>query len=239
MPVTLAHPAAVLPLRGLGLPLSASVIGSMAPDLPVLVQTWGLYGFSHSLAGVVSIDLALTLALLAFWDLSGRDALVDTAPDLVRGRLPARARIGRRAWLLAPLAAVVGSLTHTLWDSFTHQGRWGVRHVAWLEQTHGALPGQQWAQFASGVLGLLVVGWAILRHVRRSPRVAPPAPAAARGHSAGRSRRRHGDLGDRWPLAPRPRLARRRLPRRGRGHPRPRGVGRGPRGRLAARARGQ
>lgn len=173
MPVTLAHPAAVLPLRGLGLPLSASVIGSMAPDLPVLVQTWGLYGFSHSLAGIVTLDLALTLALLAFWDLSGRDALVDTAPDLVRGRLPARARIGRRAWLLAPLAAVVGSLTHTLWDSFTHQGRWGVRHVAWLEQTHGALPGQQWAQFASGVLGLLVVGWAILRHVRHSPRVAP------------------------------------------------------------------
>ena len=173
MPVTLAHPAAVLPLRGLGLPLSALVIGSMAPDLPVLLQTWGLYAFSHSAAGIVTLDLALSLLLLAFWDLLGRDALVDTAPALVRDRLPVRARIGRRGWLLAPLGAVVGSVTHTLWDAFTHEGRWGVRHVAWLEETHGALPGQQWAQFASGILGMLVVGWAIVHHVRRSPRSAP------------------------------------------------------------------
>lgn len=174
MPVTLAHPAAVLPLRGLGLPLSALVIGSMAPDLPVLVQTWGLYGFSHSPAGILTLDLGLTLLLLAGWDLLGRDALVDAAPGPVRDRLPARARIGRRSWLLAPLAAVVGSTTHTVWDSFTHQGRWGVRHVAWLEETHGALPGQQWAQFASGILGLLVVGWALVLHVRR------PSPSAPR-----------------------------------------------------------
>ncbi len=172
MPVTLAHPAAVLPLRGLGLPLSALVIGSMAPDLPVLAQTWGLYGFSHSAAGIATLDLGLSLVLLAFWDLLGRDALADTAPSVVRDRLPARARIGRRAWLLAPLAAVVGSTTHTLWDAFTHEGRWGVRHVAWLRETHGALPGQQWAQFASGILGLLAVGWAIVHHVRRLPRSA-------------------------------------------------------------------
>lgn len=44
MPVTIAHPAAVLPLRGLGLPLSAMVIGSMAPDLPVFSRSWGIYG---------------------------------------------------------------------------------------------------------------------------------------------------------------------------------------------------
>lgn len=170
MPVTLAHPAAVLPLRGLGLPLSAMVIGSMAPDLPVLWRTWSLYDFTHSLLGIVSLDLAVTVVLLAFWDRWGRDALVDTAPALARDRLPGRARLGRRAWLLVPLAAVLGSLTHVAWDAFTHQGRWGVRHVAWLQDTHGPLPGQQWAQFGSGVLGLLVVGGALIRYVARSPR---------------------------------------------------------------------
>ncbi|GAA1507239.1 DUF4184 family protein [Nocardioides humi] len=189
MPVTLAHPAAVLPLRGLGLPLSAMVIGSMTPDLPVLGQTWSLYGFTHSPAGIVTVDLVLTLALLAFWDRWGRDALVDTAPAAVRDRLPARARIGRTAWLLAPLAAIVGSATHVVWDAFTHQGRWGVRHVAWLQETHGPLPGQQWAQFASGILGLLVTGLAIVVHVRRSPRDTPrprrlPAAALPAGFGA-------------------------------------------------------
>lgn len=175
MPVTLAHPAAVLPLRGLGLPLSAMVLGSMTPDLPVLGRIWGLYGFTHSLLGIVTVDLALALGLLVFWDRWGRDALVDATPDAVRRRLPERARIGRRAWLLAPAAAVLGSITHVVWDSFTHPDRWGVRQVAWLQETHGPLPGQQWAQFASGIIGLLVVGLALVTHLRRLP-AGPPRP---------------------------------------------------------------
>lgn len=167
MPVTIAHPAAVLPLRGLGLPLAAMVIGSMAPDLPVFSRSWQTYGFTHSVLGIVTIDLAITLVLLAFWDLWGRDALVDTAPAAVRDRLPARAPLGRRAWLLAPLAAVLGSVTHVVWDAFTHAGRWGVRAVPWLQQVHGPLRGEQWAQHASGVGGILVVGLALLAVLRR------------------------------------------------------------------------
>ncbi|KRA39203.1 hypothetical protein ASD81_11825 [Nocardioides sp. Root614] len=188
--MTLAHPAAVLPLRGLGLPLSAMVIGSMAPDLPVFSQSWETYGFTHSLAGLVTVDLAITLLLLGFWDRWGRDALVDTAPSRVRDRLPARVRIGRTAWLLAPLAAVLGSATHVLWDAFTHAGRWGVQAVPWLHETHAGMHGSQWAQFGSGILGLLVVGAAILAVVqgpvlpdaprpRRLPGVVLPAAIAA------------------------------------------------------------
>ncbi|MFW6868768.1 DUF4184 family protein [Nocardioides sp. CPCC 206347] len=189
MPVTLAHPAAVLPLRGLGLPLSAMVIGSMAPDLPVFSQSWGIYEFTHSLVGLVTIDLAITLLLLGFWDRWGRDALVDTAPSWVRNRMPGRVRIGRTAWLLAPLGAVLGSATHVLWDAFTHAGRWGVQAIPWLHETHAGMHGSQWAQFASGILGLLVVGAAILAVVqgpvlpdtprpRRLPGVVLPAAFA-------------------------------------------------------------
>lgn len=167
MPVTLAHPAAVLPLRGLGLPLSAMVIGSMAPDLPVFSQSWGIYGFTHSVVGILTVDLALTLLLLGFWDFLARDALVDTAPARVRDRLPARHRIGRTAWFLAPLAAVVGSTTHVVWDAFTHEGRWGTRLIPWLTEQQGPLRGGQWAQYGSGVLGLLVIGLALLAVGRR------------------------------------------------------------------------
>ena len=176
MPVTIAHPAAVLPLRGLGLPLSAMVIGSMAPDLPVFSQSWGLYGYTHSLAGILTVDLALTLVLLLGWDRWGRDALVDTSPGLVRDRLPRRARIGRKAWLLAPLAAVLGSVTHVVWDAFTHRGRWGVRTIEWLHTFHGPLRGEQWAQHVSGVVGITVVGLAILAVVRRPVLAEAPRP---------------------------------------------------------------
>lgn len=165
--MTIAHPAAVLPLRGLGLPLSAMVIGSMTPDLPVFSRSWDIYGFTHSLLGIVTFDLAITLLLLGFWDRWGRDALVDTAPARLRDRLPATAPLDRRAWVLAPLAAVVGSITHVVWDAFTHAGRWGVRAVPWLREMHGPLRGEQWAQHASGVVGLLVVGLAVLAVLRR------------------------------------------------------------------------
>lgn len=176
MPVTIAHPAAVLPLRGLGLPLSAMVIGSMAPDLPVFSQSWGLYGYTHSLAGILTVDLLLTLVLLLGWDRWGRDALVDASPALVRDRLPGRSRIGRRAWLLAPLAAVLGSVTHVVWDAFTHRGRWGVRNIEWLHTFHGPLRGEQWAQHVSGVVGITVVGLAILAVVRRPVLADAPRP---------------------------------------------------------------
>lgn len=165
--MTIAHPAAVLPLRGLGLPLSAMVIGSMAPDLPVFSQSWGIYRFTHSVLGILTIDLAITLMLLAFWDRWGRDALVDTAPSAFRDRLPGRARIGRRAWVLAPLAAVVGSISHVVWDAFTHSGRWGVRLVPWLREEHAGMRGDQWAQYASGAIGLAVVVSVILAVLRR------------------------------------------------------------------------
>lgn len=176
MPVTLAHPAAVLPLRGLGLPLSAMVIGSMAPDLPVFSRSWGVYGFTHSLLGILTVDLGITLLLLAFWDRWGRNALVDTSPSAVRDRLPSRVHLDRAAWLLAPLAAVVGSVTHVAWDAFTHRGRWGVRQVDWLQETHGSLRGEQWAQYASGVVGLLVIGAAMLAVVRRPVAADAPRP---------------------------------------------------------------
>lgn len=176
MPLTLAHPAAVLPLRRLGLPLSAMAIGSMVPDLPVLAETWHAYGLTHSWLGVLTFDLPVALLILGFWDFFGRDALVDAAPGPVRDRLPARARIGRRGWLLAPLAAVIGAVSHIAWDAFTHEGRWGVRHLSFLQESYGPMSGEQWAQYLSGIVGLGVVSLAVLHDVHRRAFVDPGRP---------------------------------------------------------------
>lgn len=169
MPFTPSHAAVVLPLGRLGLPTAALVIGSMVPDVPLFLRDPGGYRHTHSWAGVVGVDLLGTLVLLALWTFVVRDALVDLAPGRVRERLPAHARLGLRAWLLAPPAAVVGSLSHVAWDAFTHPGRWGVREVAWLQAEHGPLPGYKWAQYVSGVVGLAVVVGAVVAHLRAQP----------------------------------------------------------------------
>lgn len=174
----------VLPLRRLpllaALPPAAMVIGSMVPDVPMFVPGRGGYGLTHSLPGVVTVDVLATLALLLLWDRLVRDALVDLSPRPVRDRFPRSARLCPSQWLLAPVAAAVGALTHVAWDAYTHPGRWGVDNVAWLRDDQLGLAGHRWAQYLSGAVGLAVVVVVSVRHVRsrsirepRSPRLLP------------------------------------------------------------------
>lgn len=167
--MTLAHPAAVVPLRRLGLPMTALVIGSMVPDIPLLMRWPRGYAFTHSLVGVFSADALVALLMLVVWFAGVRDALVDMSPSAVRTRLAGRVRPTRRQWSLAPLAACLGALTHVGWDAFTHPNRWGARHIAWLRTEHAGLYGFHWAQYGSGVVGFAIVLWASVRYLNRLP----------------------------------------------------------------------
>lgn len=175
MPLAPAHPAVVLPLQGLGLPLSALVAGAVAPDAPVYLPVGVSYETTHSGWGV-AVDVVIGLVLLWLWFALVRDAVVDLLPSL-RRRLPAEARLGRRAWLLAPLAAAIGAATHVLWDSATHDWGFLVEQVAFLREEHGPLPLYGWLQHSSTVVGSAIVaayGVALLRRrpvVHRSPAV--------------------------------------------------------------------
>jgi hypothetical protein len=185
MPFTLSHPAAVLPLAGTGLPVAGLVAGSMAPDVPMFLPGQIGYGVTHNLVGVVTVDLLMAVVAVLLWRYVVRNALVDTAPSSVRERFPANARYTRRQWALLPAAAIVGALSHVAWDAFTHQGRWGVAHVAWLQAGHAGLPGYQWAQYASGAIGLAVVLiWAVRTVAARQRRTRPAAVAPLAGRTA-------------------------------------------------------
>ncbi len=172
MPLTLSHPAAVLPLRRLGLPMTVLVIASMVPDIPLFMGWLRGYEVTHSAVGIVTVDLLATFVVVAAWFFVLRDALVDLSPAPVRSRLPHRARLDRRGWILAPLAACIGAATHVLWDSFTHPGRWGVAQIGWLQEDHAGLAGMKWVQYTSGVVGLAIVLAAAVAHLRTVPPVA-------------------------------------------------------------------
>jgi hypothetical protein len=176
VPFTPAHAAAVVPLRRLGLPMGALVAGAVAPDLPLFLWSGG-YASTHSPRGVVTLDVVVGLTLLALWAFLLRDAFADLTP-WVRDRVGPAAPLGARAWLLAPVAVAVGALTHVVWDSATHPGRWIVLRVGWLQQEHAGLPGLKWAQYLSGVLGVaFVVGYAAWWLSRRPLAPRPSAVA--------------------------------------------------------------
>lgn len=169
MPFTPAHPLAVLPWWRTRLPLSALVVGSMVPDVPVFSRSADTYELTHGPVGIVTIDVVLGVAALVLWFVVLRDPLADLAPGPVRARVEPRGRLDRSRWPWVVPAIVLGALTHVVWDEMTHPGRWGTRHVEWLAELHGPMAGALWLQYTSGVVGTLAVVAVALGVVLRMP----------------------------------------------------------------------
>lgn len=176
MPLTPAHPAVVLPVQRLGLPLSALVAGAVAPDTPVYLPVGVGYATTHSGAGLL-VDTVIGLVLLGLWFALLRDAVVDLVPFL-RDRAPAHGRLRLRGWLLAPLAVALGAATHVLWDSATHDWGFLVEQHAFLRDDYGPLPLHRWLQHTSTVVGGAVVAVYCIVRSRRQPVL--PRPAVVR-----------------------------------------------------------
>lgn len=174
MPVTFAHPAAVLPLMRGPLVPTALVAGALAPDvpyflralrLPVSAESWWEpllnATMTHHWPGVLTVALPLALllhlVLVLCWR-PARWALPATSGVDVAGRAPGLRRL---AWVV--LSLTLGVLTHVVWDSFTHSDGWTVQHVAVLRiEVLGSLTVARLLQHLSTVVGLgvlLVVAW--------------------------------------------------------------------------------
>lgn len=180
MPVTPSHVVAVLPLLGRSgrVPAAALVIGSMAPDYPWFLTGGRTATFSHSIVGVLTVDLLVGLVAVAAWRLWVHPPVRDLLPPAVGDRLPRPVGLVARDLPWAALGVVLGALTHIGWDEFTHAGRAGVEAVAWLGDEHAGLPGYKWAQYLSGVLGgVVLLVWGA-RRLSRTPPVPPDASAS-------------------------------------------------------------
>ncbi len=189
MPFTLAHPAAVLPLRRARLMRTVPlIIGAMTPDLPYYLP-WRIARYipqtTHTPLGTLTLDLPFGILILVFvWVL--RVPLAAPLGPASRAKcLAALERFGSRPlnWALAPLSLFVGSWTHLAWDSFTHADGWMVLRVSALSApvSFFSYTGQlcHVLQYASSVFGLAVLAiWFTLL----------PVPAAkTQTRSGGRS----------------------------------------------------
>ncbi|STD09090.1 Uncharacterised protein [Dermatophilus congolensis] len=177
MPVTFAHPAAVLPLLRTPIPFAALSIGAMIPDTPLFMPWIPItYDATHTLTGILTFDLIAASALwYAWWNLI-RHPLLDAAPAPLRRRITLTQQ--RPPLPLVALGAAIGAATHVIWDEFTHAGRWGATTIPLLATTHAGLPGYKWAQYISGIGGLTALAiTAVVLTLR-----APASPATPRRH---------------------------------------------------------
>ncbi|KQQ08785.1 DUF4184 family protein [Rathayibacter sp. Leaf296] len=188
MPFTPSHAVVALAFRNGRIPASAVASGAVMPDLGMYLPWEGARSATHSLLGVVTVDLALGAVGLALWIVLLEPAWRDLAPRIVRMRFrPRRSRPrGARAWvtalLLTAAGIVIGAATHVVWDAFTHLSGAGVVAIPALERDLGPFPVYKWLQYGSGVLGLVGLGiGAVVWYVSHRPRpLAPDGRTAVR-----------------------------------------------------------
>lgn len=178
VPFTGSHPAAVLPFCRVLVP-AALVIGSMVPDLPYYVPSPVSGSATHTVAGS-RFDLLVGLVAFIWRQAAIAPVARSIAPVGFRARLTPATPLrtfrppGRVMVVFASLAIGIG--THIVWDEFTHRGRWGARHISWLAASHSGVGGYEWLQYASGVLGMVVIVVTAARWWVRTVPAAQPLP---------------------------------------------------------------
>ncbi|MFI1361546.1 DUF4184 family protein [Streptomyces griseochromogenes] len=186
MPFTLSHAAAVLPGirqdgggRGRLVP-AVLVAGSFAPDMTYYaasVLSGGMeFGtVTHSFAGVVGVDVLITWASVGLW-LLVREPLVALLPRRGQGRPAAllrcgapRTRVRGSSVLWWYVSAVLGALTHVVWDAFTHHDRWGSRLIPALGRSAAGMPMYSWLQYGTSAVAAVVIAVFLVRALRGAP----------------------------------------------------------------------
>ncbi|WP_435282404.1 DUF4184 family protein [Streptomyces koelreuteriae] len=186
MPFTLSHAAAVLPAvrtdgtgRGRLVP-SVLVAGSFAPDMTYYaasVQSGAMeFGdVTHAFPGVFTVDVLIAWALVGLWLLI-REPLVALLPRARQGRVAALARCGAPRARVTPslvvrwyVSAVLGALTHVVWDAFTHLDRWGMRLFPVLGREVAGSPLYWYLQYGGSAVAAVVIAVFVVRALRRMP----------------------------------------------------------------------
>jgi hypothetical protein len=169
MPFTISHAAAVLPFaRPLARwrLLSAAVIGSMVPDFGWFMP-WRPARFeTHSAEALLTFCLPVGLASYWVFQLLIRTPIMELLPPGAYARwrwseAPADYRSAKQ-WIWAACGLLGGSITHLVWDGFTHEGGRGVRMLPMLEDPVAHIEGRtlrglQLVQDLNSLIGLVVV----------------------------------------------------------------------------------
>jgi hypothetical protein len=176
MPFTFSHPAAVLPIHSRlkrWIPLSALVIGSLVPDAAYYLPLPEYFRLSsHTLLGTFSSSLPVGILLwLIFYWLAAPAAFLLPSPH----REALGPQLTRRLTSVPQALSVVsgimlGAWSHVLWDSFTHERGWIVRHAPLLQRAlfGNMLPVYKALQYLSSLFGLWVLVYAYDKWMKAS-----------------------------------------------------------------------
>jgi len=173
VPFTISHAAAVLPLHRLShkLPLTALMIGSMAPDFGYFFSHDASRSLTHSFTGLFIFSLPAGLFAWLFYVAILEKATITLLSDRWHTRFAHTDAITPSLIARACLAILLGAVTHLVWDNFTHRFTWSTDHFPFLL---GPTPGLGWLPIyhflhgLSSVVGLVIL-WIWAHRLHRQP----------------------------------------------------------------------
>ena len=156
----------MLPLRSCSwLPFGALVVGSLSPDAGYYLGAVGMAARAHTLAGVITVCVPLSIALMVVMRFLHRP---------VGGLLPSPHRqvvlsLSEFRWPTSVLTAacvclaiIIGAMTHIVWDAFTHPAGYFVSKLPGLRAVTFSMDGRdvrlfEVMQHVSTIVGVLVL----------------------------------------------------------------------------------
>lgn len=136
MPLTISHPAAVIPFKKFGLPLSALIIGSMMPDFEFFLRLSSTRVVGHTIPGIVLFCLPVGLIVLFLFHKVIKKPLLSLLPQSHRHRISAVGTEFRflplKQLFRVIVALIIGILSHLLLDSLTHENSFFTSHIPLL-----------------------------------------------------------------------------------------------------------
>ncbi|TKI65166.1 DUF4184 family protein [Lysinibacillus mangiferihumi] len=123
MPLTFAHPAAVLLFsrKSKYINFSAMVIGSMAPDFEYFLRGQPKGEIGHTFMGFITLNLPLVAFIYFIYHFFIHQTFVNYLPNILQDTYTNRVDSNKLLKLVVFIySALFGMLTHVVWDSFTH-----------------------------------------------------------------------------------------------------------------------
>ena len=124
MPITISHPAAAIPLRRLGLVLSALIVGSMMPDFEFFLRLSDGKSIGHTFQGIFLFSIPVGLLVLFIFHKLIKYPLLSLLPHAHQVKLYPVAQRFRffpiTRFIQIVVSIMVGAISHIVWDAFTH-----------------------------------------------------------------------------------------------------------------------
>lgn len=171
MPLTFAHPAAVLPFsrNSKYVNFLAMVLGSMSPDFEYFLQGKPSGEIGHTFTGFVFFNLPIVIIVYLIYKACIHRTLFSHLPSIFQDSYSYKSSSTNFFKVFFFLySALFGMLTHVVWDSFTHFDGFMVKHLSILTSTvpifNFNIPVFKFLQHGSTIVGIiLIIGYMYVR----------------------------------------------------------------------------